>query len=91
MEHADEWYAAKHASGSDRFFGELRTARDVLRSFPSAGRMRPEIGTGVRSYPVHPFIVFYAVDEVERIVTLVRVLRGHRDLDTVDLEEREDE
>jgi len=53
--------------------------------------MRPEIGTGVRSYPVHPFIVFYAVDEVERIVTLVRVLRGHRDLDTVDLEEREDE
>jgi plasmid stabilization system protein ParE len=53
---------------------------NILATFPEAGRLRPEIGN-YRSYPVHPFVVFYRVDDVERSVTIRRVLDGALDLE----------
>ena len=45
---------------------------------PGMGRARPEFGTGVRSFPVSPFLIFYR--ESETGVDIIRVLSGRRDL-----------
>jgi plasmid stabilization system protein ParE len=46
-----------------------------------SGRKRPELGVGLRSFPVPPVVVFYRVDGDFAIVT--RVVDGRRDLGTI--------
>jgi plasmid stabilization system protein ParE len=77
------WYAGRHASGADRFVREFDAAGDVLRSFPDAGRVRSEFGD-MRSWPVHPFVVFYCVDVKRRTIWIQRVIHGAMDLRDVD-------
>jgi plasmid stabilization system protein ParE len=59
----------------------------VLATFPLAGRERSELGIDLRSFVVHPWIVFYAFDESNRIVTVQRVLHGRMDFDADDFED----
>jgi plasmid stabilization system protein ParE len=80
------WYAERHPSGHDRFFDDFATARHVLGMFPFAGRERDEIRAGVRSMVVHPYLVFYQVDEAVRVVTVLRVIHGSRDFGPDDFE-----
>ena len=54
------------------------TIRHTLRIFPRSGRLRPEFGEHVRSYPVLAYVVFYAIDP--RGVRILRILHGHRDI-----------
>lgn len=42
------------------------------------GRARPELGPGVRSFPVGQYVIFYRV--AGRRLEIVRVLSGYRDL-----------
>ncbi len=48
--------------------------------FPAAGRQR-DLRAGLRSYVVHPFIVFHVVDHQARKVIIERVLHGASDVD----------
>ena len=54
------------------------TLRRVIASHPSSGRARPELGQGIRSFPIVPYIVLYRVEP--RRVRVARVLHGHRDI-----------
>ena len=58
---------------------KIRTViqRRIVR-FPNAGRLRPEFGWGIRSYPSPPYIIFYVTDPSG--IEIIRVLHGHRDL-----------
>jgi len=56
---------------------------EVLRTMPSAGRVREEFGVDIRSIPTPPFVVFYRVLGNEASVQIVRVIDGRRDLGTV--------
>ena len=49
----------------------------MLATHPEAGRARPDIGEGVRCFPVRSFVIYYraTVDGV----LIARVLHGHRD------------
>lgn len=58
----------------------------MLAAFPTAGRRREELRPGLRSFGVHPFIVFYTVDERTKTVVVQRVLHGHLDLDEDDFD-----
>jgi plasmid stabilization system protein ParE len=58
-----------------------------LSTFPFGGREREEIRSGLRSYVVHPYVVFYRVNDRSRVVAIVRVIHAHRDIDTGDFEE----
>jgi toxin ParE1/3/4 len=55
-----------------------RTLLQTIGSFPSAGRVRPEFGYGVRSYPIVPYLVFYRI--LGKRVEVLRILHGRRDL-----------
>lgn len=78
------WYADRHPSGADRFFTDFQQARDVLAAFPRAGRIREDLREDLRSYVVHPFQIFYTVEEAARHVIIERVLHGHLDIATDD-------
>lgn len=50
----------------------------MLARNPRAGRLRDEIGPGVRSFPAGAYIVYYRLETGGR-VTIARVLHGSRD------------
>jgi len=54
--------------------------------FPAAGRDRSELRAQLRSFGVHPYLVFYRIDEQVRNVNIVRILHGRMDFDTDDIE-----
>ena len=56
--------------------------------FPLSGRRRDEIRPGLRSAVVHPYLVFYALNDVARVVTVVRVIHGSRDFGPEDFDVR---
>ncbi len=78
------WYVERHPRGEQRFFEAFAALRELLAEHPLIGRERPELRTGLRSWPVHPYAVFYDVDDRSRTVTIERVIHGHMDIDDVD-------
>lgn len=54
------------------------TIRKTLGVFPEGGRLRPEFGIDVRSYPIVPYVVFYRVRKGD--IEVLRVIHGHRDI-----------
>lgn len=58
--------------------GIEETLRRVIARHPSSGRVRPELGQGIRSFPVLPYVVFYRIEP--RRIRIERVLHGHRDI-----------
>jgi toxin ParE1/3/4 len=67
------------AAQAEAFSSRLRTTiHTTILAFPAAGRLRSELGGGVRSYPIVPFVVFYRV-EGQRLLVL-RILHGRRDI-----------
>jgi|SRR5580658_2435950 plasmid stabilization system protein ParE len=75
-----EWYAQRHPRGHERFVKDFARAAKVLATFPEAGRPRTEIANS-RSWPVHPFVAFYSVDDERRTVFVERVIHGALDSD----------
>ncbi|MEM6856086.1 MAG: type II toxin-antitoxin system RelE/ParE family toxin [Planctomycetota bacterium] len=63
---------------ADQQIGRVFDAFDTLREFPEAGRRRPELRESVRSYTVHPLVIFYTTDG--QAVSILHVVHGSRDL-----------
>lgn len=71
-------YVAGEASEerADRLVDAVAGAVDMLARHPRAGRLRPEFGDAVRSYPVAGYVIYYRVTD---ILLVARVLHGRRD------------
>jgi toxin ParE1/3/4 len=54
------------------------TVLRVVGKHKLAGRLRPELGEGVRSFPIVPYVVYYRPRGSR--VNVERVLHGHRDV-----------
>lgn len=86
---ADIWaYIAedgvKHA---DRFAAIINSQFRSLARQPHMGRSRPELATGLRSFPVSRFIIFYLPLPKGKGVEVVRVLHSARDIESALQEE----
>ncbi|OAM77476.1 type II toxin-antitoxin system RelE/ParE family toxin [Devosia elaeis] len=70
--------AADNISAADRLTDRLDEIVHRLSEFPEAGPSRPELGAGIRLYPVDNFLIFYRVagDAIE----IVRILHAARDI-----------
>ncbi|MEG3975796.1 type II toxin-antitoxin system RelE/ParE family toxin [Microcoleus sp. herbarium8] len=64
---------------ADRQLARLLDRFPMLAQFPNMGRQRNELLTGLRSFPVKPYIIFYRI-LLER-VEIVRVLHQSRDIE----------
>ena len=72
-----EWYDAQGASeAGDRILRAVADQCELLAKQPGIGRLRPRLGAGVRSFPIHPYLVFYRPEGVDIVV--LRVLHGSR-------------
>jgi toxin ParE1/3/4 len=66
---------------SDRFIDQLTERFELLATQPEMGRLRPELGPRIRSFPVGQYVVFY--EPTPDGIDVVRVLSGARDIDAL--------
>lgn len=71
--------AEENLVAADRLLDQIDREVSTLLLQPLMGRARPELATGVRSWPTStPYILFYVADE--KSLTVLRVLHHARDI-----------
>ncbi len=66
---------------ADRFIDLIEETCHTLAHNPLMGRSRPELASGLRSFPVGSYIIFYV--PLEDGVEIVRIISGARDIDAL--------
>jgi toxin ParE1/3/4 len=73
------WCIAQDSpNNADSFLDRIQKQCIVLVDFPHMGTSRDEITTGLRSYPVGNYLIFYF--PLDDGIEIVRVLHGSRDI-----------
>jgi toxin ParE1/3/4 len=72
-------YVAEDASltTADRLIDDIVHRFELLAEQPGIGRIRPEFGIGMRSFPVENYVVYYRREGDD--VLIARILHGRRD------------
>lgn len=70
--------AVNDANAADRLLDRIESIFVMLAAHALAGRARPELGVGLRSFPVGSYVVYYRHDEA--MIDIVRVLSGFLDI-----------
>jgi toxin ParE1/3/4 len=70
--------SVKHA---DKFAAVIDDHFRALARRPHAGRSRPALAPGLRSFPVGQYVIFYV--PLPKGVEIVRVLHGARDIESI--------
>lgn len=73
-----DYIALENPEAARRFLYKIHDKCEAVSKTPVIGRKRPELGRGVRSFPVGNYIIFFRIDDDD--TTIVRVLHGRRDL-----------
>ncbi len=76
-----EYIAHDRPSAVAGVLDALEAGCRLVAAYPGAGRQRNEIGTGVLSFPVGDYLLFYYHDGTT--VGIARVLHARRDVATV--------
>lgn len=66
---------------ADELIERLVEKFTMLATFPKAGRSRPEIKKGVRSFATERYVIFYR--PIDQGIEIVRVLYGTRDIEKI--------
>ncbi|MDX2236971.1 MAG: type II toxin-antitoxin system RelE/ParE family toxin [Hyphomonadaceae bacterium] len=74
------YVARRSDAAADRLLDELDRMVVLLAENPGVGAQRPELGEGVRSFPLrrYKYLIFYRYDEA--VLRLLRFLHGARDI-----------
>ncbi len=73
------YIALDNVAAADRLLDEIDAAVRMLALHPDLGRARDELRTGVRTFPVGQYVIFYKA--LEDGVHIYRVLHGARYFD----------
>lgn len=77
------YIADDSAAAADRMLDRFDAALRAIADHPAMGRARPELGAGLRSFPVGSYVLFYRPSATA--IDLVRVLNSFRDIDAAAL------
>lgn len=75
------WYGVasnRNERAADRVTARILDKCRAHAGFPETGRSREDIGPGLRSFPVAPYVVFFR--PLGDTIGIVRVLHGRRDV-----------
>ena len=75
------YIASDNPDAADRFFAAVRERYQQLTGNPGMGRLRPDIGTEIRIFPLDGYIVIYR--PIPDGILILRFLSGRRDLDAL--------
>lgn len=81
IDEIEAYIAADNVDAALAFDARLTKVFEMLAEHDQAGRARPELSAGLRSFPEGNYLVFYRVWAQQ--VTIVRVLHAARDLDEI--------
>lgn len=83
QDYVDIWsyIAADNQAAADRLIEKLDAALDLLATAPGLGPRREEFGSGIHSFPVGHYLIFYR--PIEDGIELIRVLHGARNLPSI--------
>lgn len=75
--------ADDNVRAAEALIDRIDRTSDMLADTPFAGRARPELGPGLRSFPVGNYVIFYIPlpDGIE----IVRVMNGRQEIDADDM------
>ena len=81
INHIFDHIAAENTLNAKRFVERIRQRCSDLEMFPLSGSLRGEFRvTGLRSFSVGNYVIFYRVRSDDEIVEIARVVHGARDL-----------
>ncbi|WP_373527963.1 type II toxin-antitoxin system RelE/ParE family toxin [Nostoc sp.] len=66
---------------AQRLNEKIRRQCKLLADFPNMGQSYDNFASGLRSFPVEDYLIFYR--PIDGGVAIVRVISGYRDLETV--------
>ena len=75
-----DYLAGEGSTQADKLLDGVFETCGHLADNPHIGRNRPELKEGLRSFPVKPYLIFYTVEDPQKI-TIRRVIHGSRDLE----------
>ncbi|MFA6244001.1 MAG: type II toxin-antitoxin system RelE/ParE family toxin [Candidatus Hydrogenedentales bacterium] len=75
-----EFIAVDSESAADRLLREIARKSVLLASTPQMGRGREELASGMRSFPVGKYMLYYRIRDAHAI-EIVRVLHAARDVE----------
>ena len=78
------YLAERSPNAADKFLDRVEEVSAMLALYPLAGRERPELEMGLRSFPMETHVIFY-IPSSDRI-DIVRVLSGNRDLESIEFD-----
>ena len=70
--------AEDNLRAADQMIDAFVSAYTLLSTMPGAGRARTDLRSELRSYSVHPYLVFYRHSPTQ--LDILRVIHGSRDL-----------
>jgi toxin ParE1/3/4 len=79
-----DFIASDNVTAADRVLDRIGDVLDMLIRNPLAGRQRPELAPGLRSFPAGNYIVFYL--PLDDGIEVVRILSGYLDITPEDME-----
>ena len=77
LDELDEYLAARNAKAAREFIVRAIEVFELLAQHPEAGRRRPELKVGVRSFPLGKHIIYYRI--AAQHVQILRVGHAARD------------
>jgi|EndMetStandDraft_5_1072996.scaffolds.fasta_scaffold257291_2 toxin ParE1/3/4 len=78
------YIANDNETAADRMLDRIEGVLRMLSERPKAGRERPELAPGLRSFPVGNYLLFYL--PLPRGIDLVRVMSSYMDIGADDFE-----
>lgn len=63
---------------ADQQIAQILNKFPLLSRFPDLGRRRDELGNGLRSFSIHPYVVFYRKNNDQ--IEIIRILHQSRDV-----------
>lgn len=76
-----DYISMDNFDASVQFYSRLLDVFQTLAVNPKAGRERPEVREGLRSFPIGNYLIFYRIWAGQ--IAIARVLHGARDLDEI--------
>ena len=76
-----DYIGKENPTAADNLLESFHEKFEILVSMPEMGRQRDDVESGLRSFPVGRYLIFYNL--LEDAIEIVRVLHGSRNLDLV--------
>lgn len=79
-----QYIAEDNEGAADRLLDRIAGVARKLAAHPDAGRSRPELAIGLRSFVIGSYVLFYLTNRTQFVI--VRVLSRYMDIDEDDFE-----